>query len=339
LLADVLKGVSRAFYLTLRVLPDGMREPVGLAYLLARAADTLADTRAVPASMRLDLLAQFRDLVAGNAAPQVLDGIRDAVQSGAPSNAERRLMESLPAAYGMFASLDGPDLRRVRQIVTELTEGMEFDLVTFPGDGAGGLTALPTLADLDRYTYKVAGCVGEFWTDTMIAHMPSVHHWDRDRMAALGVRFGKALQLTNVLRDVASDLRIGRCYLPLDVLGSHGLAPEDLLDCANAEAARPVLVGGILLALEHFESAFEYLLAIPRAELRSRLAVAWPLLIGLGTLEALAHQPQWLHPGFRSRVTRGWVYRMMARSVLLSPSDHAMTSWIQSMRGRVQAAL
>jgi len=43
LLQDVLKGVSRSFYLTLRVLPKKLREPIGLAYLLARTADTLTD--------------------------------------------------------------------------------------------------------------------------------------------------------------------------------------------------------------------------------------------------------------------------------------------------------
>jgi len=42
-LQDVLKRVSRSFYLSLRVLPKKMRKPVGLAYLLARAADTIAD--------------------------------------------------------------------------------------------------------------------------------------------------------------------------------------------------------------------------------------------------------------------------------------------------------
>ena len=45
LLEGLLKGVSRSFYLTLRVLPANLRQPVGLAYLLARAADTIADTR------------------------------------------------------------------------------------------------------------------------------------------------------------------------------------------------------------------------------------------------------------------------------------------------------
>ncbi len=46
LLGPLLKGVSRSFYLTLRILPAGMRDPVGLAYLLARAAGTIADTGA-----------------------------------------------------------------------------------------------------------------------------------------------------------------------------------------------------------------------------------------------------------------------------------------------------
>ena len=47
LLTGVLKSVSRSFYLSIRILPRGMREPVAVAYLLARAADTIADTRAL----------------------------------------------------------------------------------------------------------------------------------------------------------------------------------------------------------------------------------------------------------------------------------------------------
>ena len=47
LLTGLLPQVSRSFYLTIRVLPADLRRPVGLAYLLARAADTIADTRAL----------------------------------------------------------------------------------------------------------------------------------------------------------------------------------------------------------------------------------------------------------------------------------------------------
>ena len=48
LLGVTLRSVSRSFYLSLAILPRSLREPIGLAYLLARAADTVADTRALP---------------------------------------------------------------------------------------------------------------------------------------------------------------------------------------------------------------------------------------------------------------------------------------------------
>lgn len=60
ILGELLKSVSRAFYLSLRVLPAGLREPIGLAYLLARAADTVADTRLLPPDERLRHLLAFR---------------------------------------------------------------------------------------------------------------------------------------------------------------------------------------------------------------------------------------------------------------------------------------
>ena len=107
---------------------------------------------------------------------------------------------------------------------------MVFDLTTFPTPESGRTGALDTLDDLDRYTYLVAGCVGEFWTDVMIAHERAVRDWDRDRMIYLGVRFGKALQMTNIIRDVPKDLRAGRCYIPREILESVGQTPEDLAE-------------------------------------------------------------------------------------------------------------
>ena len=101
-----------------------------------------------------------------------------------------------------------------------------MDLVSFPGDDPAALAALPSFDDLDRYTYLVAGCVGEFWTETTVAATPALSGWDVPRMSALGVGFGKALQLTNVLRDVPADLRAGRCYLPADWLADERPGPR-----------------------------------------------------------------------------------------------------------------
>ena len=153
--------------------------------------------------------------------------------------------------------------RNHRGVLATITEGQVFDLERFPGEDAASLTALETPDELDRYTYLVAGCVGEFWTVMHLAHRPRLAGWDRAVMCARGVRFGKALQLTNVLRDVPSDLRHGRCYLLARRLTPLGLAPADLLDPGRTPRARPVVDWLLGQALAHYDEAWRYTLAIP----------------------------------------------------------------------------
>ena len=117
-------------------------------------------------------------------------------------DAETELLRALPDLFGSLDNMSEDDRRNIQRTVDTLVHGMEFDLTTFPAPESGRIGALDTFDDLDRYTYLVAGCVGEFWTDVMIAHDPAVRNWDRERMVELGVRFGKALQMTNIIRDV-----------------------------------------------------------------------------------------------------------------------------------------
>jgi len=319
LVGDLLRRVSRSFYLSLAILPRALREPLGLAYLLARASDTVADTRLLPRAERLRHLATLGTAYAGAAAPEVA-GVARACAGETLARVER-----LPAG----------DRTAVRAVLATITEGQRFDLERFPGEDAAGLAALDTLADLDRYTYLVAGCVGEFWTRLCVAHRPRLAAWDVAAMTATGVRFGKALQLTNVLRDVPADLHQGRCYLPARELAALGLGPRDLLDTQRTPAARPLLDRLLRLALEHYDAAWRYTLAIPRAEWRLRLACAWPLLIGLGTLAAIARHPNPLAVARPIKISRGAVRAILARSALAVWSDAAL----RREAGRLRAAV
>ena len=91
----ILKSVSRSFYLTISFLPRPLREPVSLAYLLARATDTIADTATVPAAIRLTTLRDFARVIAGeldfNAVAAALQDF--AAQQSDPH--ERTLIENL----------------------------------------------------------------------------------------------------------------------------------------------------------------------------------------------------------------------------------------------------
>ena len=341
LLGEILKGVSRSFYLTIRVLPSGIRDPVAVAYLLARAADTIADTRALPPTQRLKRLLAFRERIAephrADFADDLAIGIREP-DSGV-SASESELLQNLPRLFDLLATLSEEDRERVQGVVATLTRGMELDLRTFPPEDSGELAALKTAEELDRYTYLVAGCVGEFWTLVSMSHQPRLARWDTELMTDLGVRFGKALQLTNVLRDVPRDLGNGRCYLPEEELARAGLSPADLLEQSSSQRALVVLRPWIRTALEHFKAAETYLLATPRRCFRLRLAALWPILLGLATLELLARNERWLDPARPSRVRRRWVYGMMLRSLLTAPSDRLLSRWIRRQHRRVEEAL
>jgi farnesyl-diphosphate farnesyltransferase len=319
----VLRDVSRSFYLSLAILPRALREPIGLGYLLARATDTVADTRLLPREVRLRHLDTLRRAYAGERVD--IDGLVAACTRGPAPPAERRLLERIGEAIARLETLHAPDRADVRRVLATITSGQIFDLDRFPGEDAAHLGALGTRADLDRYTYLVAGCVGEFWTTLHVRHRSALAHWDLPRMSAEGVRFGKALQLTNVLRDIPRDLRGGRCYVPADDLARLGLRPADLLDPARTRSARPALDALLETALEHYDVAWRYTLAIPRREWRMRLACAWPLVIGLATLRALAQErdPLVAEP---IKIPRSAVRRLLARSALSVWSNRALAA-------------
>jgi farnesyl-diphosphate farnesyltransferase len=315
LLTDLLKDVSRTFYLTLRVLPASIRRQIGLAYLLARATDTIADTQLVPLEQRLQALQAFRARILGKSQTP-LEFSELARHQGAPG--ERTLLENCEASLALLQSLTPPDLELVREVLNTITSGQELDLRRFAGASAQRVVALRTDAELDDYTYRVAGCVGEFWTKMCRAHLFPKAALDDAWLLAQGVRFGKGLQLVNILRDLPADLRQGRCYLPAERLSACGLKPEDLLEPASEPRLRPLYNTYLDQAEAHLRAGWGYTNALPRRCVRVRLACAWPILVGLETLKLL-RAGNVLDPRQRIKVSRGQVKKFMWRTVLYYP--------------------
>lgn len=336
LLGDLLKRVSRSFYLSLAILPRSLRAPVALAYLFARAADTIADTRLISRDERLRHLEALRAEFRGEL-PSRLDEIVRACTGSITHGGERELLGRLSDCFARYRELEKADQERIGSLLLTITEGMSFDLRTFPGEDEGRLVALESREELDRYTYLVAGCVGEFWTEIHVAHRPPLAGWGLLEMKQKGVGFGKGLQMTNVLRDLACDLRIGRCYLPRPDLAQLGLDLTDLLDPAAIGKVRPLILELLALTLRHYEAGWSYTLAIPRREWRMRLACAWPLLIGLRTLNLVAASPNLLDPGQVIKISRAEVYAILARSLVLVGSNRALAAEAKRLRERIAA--
>jgi farnesyl-diphosphate farnesyltransferase len=325
----VLPGVSRSFALSLRILPRPLRTPLGVTYLVARAADTLADTPAVPAADREGGLLALQAAIGGDEADG-LAALAARVAANHPA-AERALLGRLPEVLAAYRGLAPADRARARTVLLTLTQAMLETLARFPPEMTGSPRALETRGDLDRYTYLNAGCVGEFWTETVIAHRPACAGGNPAAMRARGRHFGQGLQLVNVLRDLARDLRIGRCYLPRADLAALGLAPEDLLDVAVTPRVRPLLEALIDHALVWLDAARAYTLALPRREVRLRLACAWPLLLGLATLARLRRADRLLDPAVVVKVPRPEVRRLLARSAVRVASNRSLDHYLRRL--------
>lgn len=101
----------------------------------------------------------------------------------------------------------------------ELIDGCEMDLER---------KRYATFAELERYCYHVAGAVGLMCLNVFGSAAPRIHEY--------AVNLGAALQLTNIMRDVSEDARIGRIYLPAEEMERFGYSEEELMRNAYTPA-------------------------------------------------------------------------------------------------------
>jgi phytoene synthase len=158
-------------------------------YAFCREVDDIADDDAQPATEKLASLARWREEI-------------DAIYAGLPQRLIARALREPVLRY---------DLRQAD--FAAIIDGMEMD--------AREAIRAPDLAMLDRYCGYVAAAVGHL----------SVHIFGDPSEAAHAVAesLGRALQLTNILRDLDEDAQRGRLYLPREILERHGIRDTDPL--------------------------------------------------------------------------------------------------------------
>ena len=321
----LLKQVSRSFYITLQVLPPTIKPQLSIAYLLARAADTIADTGLVQVRKRMEALLQLRrcieETAAGRSVPLPDFGVLAEAQNeseGEGTPAERTLLLNLASVLETLGSFTERDRLRVRDVLLTITHGQELDLIRFGAASAANIVSMDTEADLDEYIYCVAGCVGEFWTNICRAYPLSSAPLDDEQMLQDGIRFGKGLQLVNILRDLPKDLHQGRCYMPKELLLQYGLEPNQLLDPTLMDRFHPLYLRYLKKAEEYLSSGWRYTTTIPVRYVRIRLACSWPILIGIRTLQQLRFDNV-LDDHHRVKLSHHDIRRLILRSTVLYP--------------------
>ena len=299
-LDSILEGTSRSFYLTLKNLPSGLRSQVGLLYLLARTSDTIADSERGFPAQRLQALERYNEYVQGNSS--TLPDLSELAQLQRIAS-ERKLLERVGDTVACVGRFSDQDQQHIRHCLNIIVGGQSLELKRFANAGEEQIVALADDVELDDYAYRVAGSVGEFWTRMTLNHLFETDEETELAMFEKGVRFGKALQLINILRDIPADLRMGRCYIPSKSLSDIGMEPMDLLDAENMGRFKPLFDSCIDVAESHLDAAVEYIGMLPHSQFRLRGACMLPVLIGQRTL-ALLRDGNVLEPSNRIKVTR-----------------------------------
>ncbi len=175
---------SSTFYLGSRLFPPTERQAVSVVYAVCRSGDDAVDEAPSKEAARARLLVWQEHV--------------ERAYAGAPRSGA--FLE-----VGLCWVLERFDVPK--SAFEELYLGLESDL---------GEQCFETLDDLLLYCRRVAGVVG-----LLIAPVAGYRGGAETLSSALAL--GAAMQLTNILRDVGEDLRMGRCYLPNELLVKHGV--------------------------------------------------------------------------------------------------------------------
>jgi len=191
------------FYAAFFFLPDSKRNALAALYAFMRLVDDVADEGADLAAKQRGLAnwrAALDDAITGH--EQHFDG-NTAMNS--PAATLGAAAEILPALVDTMQRYKMP-----ARYLHDLISGAEMDLT---------VQTYPTFERLREYCYRVAGTVGLTCTH--------VFGFKDARALDLAEKLGLAFQLTNIIRDVHEDFRLGRVYLPEEDLMRYGVSPED----------------------------------------------------------------------------------------------------------------
>jgi phytoene synthase len=250
-------------------------------YAFCREIDDIADDEMLPAEIRRGELARWREDIAAACAGK---------PAQFPTNRDfQPFILSYKLPYTLF---------------DDLIRGVEMDL---------DIKRYETFEELEQYCYRVASVVGLLSIE--------IFGYENPACRVYADHLGKALQLTNILRDVRNDAGRGRIYLPLRELAVHGVTEAEILESRYSERFYGVAKSVAARAREHYGAARRVLPAEDRRSMASAElmgSVYWNLLKKLERQRFDVFGPRPTRLGKTRKlmlVARAW-YRIISRTAV-----------------------
>lgn len=332
---EILPAVSRTFAINIRILKGDLHKSVLCAYLFCRIVDTAEDSEHLSYEQRASLLETYKSIFAAGLFPA--SDMQNWIAGWGkldPASPEHRLILHLQTVVDLFLQLPPPVRQIVQACVVEMSEGMRAT-VTRKHQLGGELFTLANMADLENYCHYVAGTVGKMLTDLFILNLPELPVAEAERLRTLGPAFALGLQMTNIIKDCHSDYLRGWCYLPADLMQSHGVDSVSFFHPAFRRPAQSTLNDLIKKAASCLDDALDYTLAIPAPQVRLRLFNLWSLFFAINTLQLAWDNPALLHGKVRVKISRFKVYAIMAQTIICVRSDYLLRKLFNRAGSRI----
>ncbi|MBO4707901.1 MAG: squalene/phytoene synthase family protein [Elusimicrobiaceae bacterium] len=305
-LSTLLKENARTLYLSAKIMPRNQRQIFTVAYLLCRIADTIADIPLLPLKDRIYFVNNYPNLVKTQDKELLAKYLALNLQVDKKYEKEIILLENLPLCLDSYKNLNERAREDTLEVVTAVSNAMEWDLNYFADEDLTYLLkAVPSDKETIDYCVAMGGAPGVFWAKLLL------NGKENNKFTKEAEKIGMALQITNILKDVASDIKIGRIYLPITDLTKHNLMPQDLHEKKNYKLFLPIVYKWLHFGLNNISVAPDFLKQIPFYKVFARAAVMWPVLWALETYHSILCSRNLLDIKYRPKFARKIIYKTM----------------------------
>jgi len=281
------------------------------AYLIARAMDSVIDSKNIKLNVKNEFLVSFSDIYDKDFREKLLSIKKDIIIH--LNGWEKVLIDKFDYIfYKLLENMDEEDRKNLEFLVGGISKGMRMDL-SFFGDSAD-INSFKTYKDLMKYSNLIGGVPAIYWYRVYLKYNNNIF---RNNVVKSAYRIGTALQLTNILKDMSTDLKNGRCYIPQEFLLKARLKKEELLDYHNIERVREFINSVILTCVDYFDEAETFIDSIKSTEISLKLALIWPVYWAMDSLYLVSIKNPLKN---RIKISRFNVYKTLAKSPLLISS-------------------
>lgn len=264
-----LNKVSRSFALVIQQLPDKLKDPVCLFYLILRVLDTLEDDMKFDTEEKLPLLRNFYQYIGDE--KWYMKDIGD-------THDYRMLLTHYPKIARVFQTLDPAYQDVIRDITKKMGNGMaDFSV-----------KKVCTLEEYDQYCHYVAGLVGMGLSDLF-----AVSGYENDALREelrISNSMGLFLQKTNIIRDYHEDLFLGRSFWPAEIWTQYASHFDRFANAPESPDSLACLNHLVLDTLRHIPDCINYMRKLTNKQVFRFCAI--PQVMAIATLAEVYNNPK-----------------------------------------------